>query len=395
MKLTNLFGKVIIAILAMGLFLTSCEEDEQENSESTPADITIPIDDNSAFNMKSFITSFDQLFVADNRWRWDFSHDYIDGKAMTSYQNYKIAGELGNNVQTTTHNYNSEGVIISSNRTSNLYSDDIVTFEYNFDLDGFVVKLTKYNQGKLRDIVNLEYNDENQLIKKTHEAIDEDDEEWYETFSYNSDGTVASYMQDDGDKSEYKYSNGNMIEEQATYDEDIYDYIIKYDYDSNNRLIKIYGEDNDWYTEMQYSSDVFTILRYNEDLLYSKDDYQQGFKLIKSYDYQYTDGSFQYCKAQEIDDSEKTEKKEYYEGSVENLQLVGYSVIDSRDENKNDKKTKESVYNASGTKLYYAEFTLSGSDDYWYISETNWFNEGGTLIDESDISEDWVFILVR
>lgn len=397
MTQTNLFSKMFIALFAMGLIFTNCEKDDPNPSEGTAEDVTIPIDENSAFNMKNFITSFDQLFVANNRWAWDFSHDYTDGKAMTSYQNYKVFGAFGKKVQTATHNYNSEGIITSSGRTSKLNPDDILTFEYEFDLEGFIAKLTKYYKGELQDIVHLEYNENNQLIKKTHEAFDTDDEEWYETFTYNSDGMIASYMDDDSDKSEYKYSNRNMVEEKQFVEGVLYK-TKKYKYDSEGRVTKMYEDENTWYSEIQYFSDMMTFFEYYGNILKYKEEYGVGFKEIKSYKYEYNDGVFEYCMAKENDDDRNTVKKYYYEGTVDNLQLVGYSVIDSRNENKDNKKTKESVYNASGTKLYYAEFTLaqySEEYDYWYISETNWFSADGTSIDKSSISEDWVFKLVR
>jgi len=49
------------------------------------------------------------------------------------------------------------------------------------------------------------------------------------------------------------------------------------------------------------------------------------------------------------------------------------------------KKTKESIYNAADTKLYYAEFVV---DSYGRITASNWFDSNGNSIDTTDISED-------
>lgn len=390
MKRTNLFSKVIIALFAMGLIFTSCDNDDPNPGEGAPDDETIPIDDNSAFNMGNFIASFDQMFVADNRWAWDFSHDYTDGKAMMSYQNYKVFGKFGEGVFTITHTYNAEGVITSSERNASDFESNVITFTYEYNIEGYIVELTKKVNGEIRDVVTMEYNSSNQLIKKTH-----DDDEEVETFTYNSDGTVASYIDDDGDKIEYKYSNGNMIEMKEYYEGEL-DEIQTLEYDSEGRVIKMYGDEDYWYSEVQYSSEMMTFSEYYDDLLEYKEEYGIGFIELRSYRYEYDDNDiFEYCTVKENDDEGYTSKKYYYEGFVDNLQLVGYSVIDSRDENKDYKKLKESVYNASGTKLYYAEFSISGSDDYWWINETYWYTPDGSLIDEFDISESWVFVLVK
>lgn len=394
MKSTNFLFSVLMAIIAISLTFSSCEKDDPNPGNGEPDDITIPIDDNSAFNMKYFVKSFDQLFVADNRWAWNFTHDYNDGKVEVSHQNYKVFGEFGEGIFAISHTYNADGIIISSERTTQsneVYDEDVLTFEYDFDLEGYIIEHKKYVNDNLRDVVELDYDEDGRLIKKTHKPIESGDTAWEESFAYNSDGLVIKYQNNKWDAHyEYTYSNGNMVKSKR-YEDDVLTRISNYEYDSSGRLTKEYQEGEDWYVAVEYSNDFMSFLEYEDDLLTHRADYGVGYNHIASFDFFYDNyGTFEYCRAKEDDEYGYTKTKYYYEGTIDNLQLIGYTVIDSR-EGEYNKKTKESVYDASDTKLYYAEFTVYNGD----ITETNWFTANGTAINESDISEDWVFILVR
>ena len=228
-------------------------------------------------------------------------------------------------------------------------------------------------------------------MKKSHEAIWEGDEVWTETFAYNSDGSVSVYENNRRtEKYEYVYSSGNMVEVKR-YSDGVLNNVQKYEYDSEGRLTKMSEDGDTWYSKIEYSSEIMTITSYDGDLLADKEEYGVGFEEIKSWRYSYDNADvFMYCTSQENDENGKTKKKSYYEGTPTNLQLVGYSIIDSRDA-ESTKKTKESIYNSSANKLYYAEFTVVDGS----ITETNWFNAAGSSITTGDITESWVFILVK
>jgi len=331
-------------------------------------------------------------------WAWDFTHDYEDGKAIKSYQNNSIFGKFGEKAFTITHSYNADGVIELSTRTPSIFESKEVVFTYEYNKEGYIIELTKKSKGEVRDIVAHEYDENGYLVKKIHEALGVDDEIKEEIFTYNSDGTVASYENKYWDeKDEYSYSSGNMIQVKEYY-EDVLEETYNYDYDGSGRLVKEYEEgfENE-YIAYEYGSDVLTIKDYEDNLLSYMAEYKVGLEEIKSYNYEYLDGEFQYCRARESDEDGNTAKKYYYEGSMDALELVGYSVIDSRDPDKDDKKTKESVYDASDNLLYYVEFEVvkEEGEDYWYIDAKNWYSADGTAIEEADITEQWVFILVR
>ncbi len=379
----------------IGLFLlaiftfSSCEKDDLVPNEGEPEDIMIPIDENSAFNMKNFIASFEQLFNARDRWAWNFSHDYTAGKAITSFQNYKILGSFGDKYFTITHNYNNDGIVVSSERVGSIAAFAPITFIYEFDKKGFITKLTKKEANKTKDIVDLEYNEGNRLIKKTHIAIKSDSEERYETFTYNSDASVASYGNEDGEKEEYSYVNGNMVETKY-YEGETPTAVDKWEYDENARLIKMYRVDATSYFAVEYCSEFATYLGYDNDLLVRKEEYISGVVCLKQYSYNYDDGEFEYCIMNELDENSETKKKYYYQGTISDLQLVGYSAIEARDDPSRE-KLKESIYNTADLKLYYVEFTLADGA----IAETNWFQANGSPIAESEINESWVIDLVN
>lgn len=388
--------KLLVAIIAFSFAFIGCSDDDDPVPDDKPNDVTIPIDDNSAFNMKNFVMSFEQLFMSRELWAVDFDHVYDDGNATMTYQNYKIYGKFGMKFFTLTHTYNDMGVIISTERSASIFEDDIVVFTYEYDIEGFITKLTKKSNNEIRDIVSLAYNADGMLLTKTHMSTMKK-ESWTETFTYNSEGMVASWVTSRGEKEEWTYSGGNMVESKSYENNVLYRTTI-YEYDSDGRLIKeTESGDNNEYATFEYTTDMLIVREFEDGMLSYMMEIGVGITEHKSYEFYYTvGGTFDYCRAKEDDTDGNTSKKYYYEGTVDNLVLVGYSEIDSRDASKDDKKTMESVYNASGTKLYYAEFTISGSaDSYWYISETNWFMANGTAINEMDIAEDWVFVLVR
>ena len=401
--------KLLIAFLIVGIAFTGCNDDNDDGYIDGPEDITIAIDATQAFNMKNFVASFEQSFVSEERYAWSFTHEYVNGKGVETYQNYSIYGAFGNKMFTIVHNFNTEGIIVSSERIPIPgWDDDNVIFTYKFDLEGYIVKLTKNKEGSVRDIVNMEYNVEKQLIKKTHEVINRKgtidinkneggDEEWNEVFTYDNSGNVSTYTNSRYNyRHEYAYANGNMVELKYYSDGSLYDVQI-FEYDSENRLILSYEEGSDSKDVYEYTGGLLREIDYYENRIDDITEYGEGYQRMKRWDFEYDGDQFEYCRAKEyaydynLRDSRYVTKKEFYNGTPENLILVGYSIIDSR-EGEYNKKTKESLYNAADVKLYYAEFEV---DSYGSITATNWFDAAGNSIDSTDISEAWVFVLVQ
>lgn len=387
--------KFLTLLLIIGVVFTSCnnDDDDDDNNENVLENIDIVIDQNQTFNMANFAICFEQMFVADNRWAWDYSHDIVSGKAVASYQNMKLVGEFGDGVFTTTHNFNNDGAITSSSRiATNYYDDDEVIFTYVYDTEGMIIKLTKEKNGSIRDIVDLEYNSSKQLVKKTHRGdynFNDGDEE---IFTYNSDGTVKTYFNDSwGEEYTYTYLNGNMVKEEE--EDNGFTYVEIFEYDSQGRVINYYDEDdiNDnrafeyydtYYREIDY--DDYNGNRRIDDIT----DYSAFELRIKRWYFNYDNDVFEFCTTKEyfyVDDYDDSlvSKKEYFEGTPENLVLVGYVIVDTRDPANEYKKTKESIYDANGNLLYYVTYVVSNNS----IQSHQVYETDGTPIDDNEMDQ--------
>lgn len=396
--------KFLTILLIIGVAFTSCSDDDDNNYIDPNAleDINIVIDDNQTFNMTSFVMSFEQMFGSDARWTWDYSHDVQDGKALTSYQNFKVVGKFGDGVFTINHDFNQEGVITSSTRitTNNYDDDDDITFTYLYDTEGKIVQLTKEKYGQIRDIVEMEYNVNNQLVKKIHIGGNNFDVGDEEIFTYNIDGTVKSYENERwGETYNYTYTNGNMIRQEENDSGNLY--VENFEYDSQGRVINYYDEgyiyDNNafeyydtYFREIDY--DEYNGTRRIDDIT----DYSAYELDIKRWDYYYDGPVFNYCKTREFYyvqtyDDRLVSKKEYFEGTSENLVLVGYVTVDTRDANNSYKKTKESIYDANGTLLYYVTYEVSGNS----IQSHQVYLPDGTAIEDYEMEDlMWMEVLI-
>lgn len=387
--------KFLTLLLAIGVVFTSCDNDDDDDDVVVVEleNIDIVIDQDQTFNMVNFAISFEQLFKSDNRWRWDYSHDIVSGKAVASHKNIKVHGAFGDKVYTYTHDYNMDGVVTSSSRIENAYyDDDDMVFTYVYDTEGMIIELTKERNGSIRDVVDLEYNTNKQLLKKTHRGDYNYNDGDEETFTYNTDGTVKSYNNDNWQSMyEYTYLDGNMVEE--AYSSSGYSEVEIHEYDSSGRLINYYDEgdmyDNrafeyfdTYYREIDY--DEYNGGRIFDDIT----DYSAYDVDVKRWDFDYDSGVFEFCTTKEyfyIDnyDDRLVSKKEYFEGTPENLILVGYVIVDTRDPANEYKKTKESIYDANDNLLYYVTYEVSGNS----IQSHQVYETDGTAINDTEMDQ--------
>lgn len=387
----------VIAIVLTALTFVACNKnnDNPEPLEGQPEDVDIVIDENSTFNMKNFIASFEQMFMSDMLWAVKFSHEYSDGKALKSIQGYSVYGSFGESLFEITHEYNEKGVIASSSRTSTMTMQNAsLVFTYEFDKEGYIIKLTKAVNGNIRDVVNLVYDSNKRLIQKNHEANNYSDA-YSEVFTYNSDGFVDSWTQGNV-KLEWIYT-GDQVTTTNVYDQGVLYETETYTYNPDGNFTRIdYGQNN--YQIIEYNGGGLIISFYGNGLIEEKEEIASGGIATRSWGYYYNaENTFLYARSQEYDENGRTAKKSYYEGTAETPVLVGYATIDNRDSEKGNKKTLESFYNSSGTKLYYAEYTVEYNANWgeWVIIAANWFTGAGSAITENDIIEDWVFILIN
>ena len=294
---------------------------------------------------------------------------------------------------TITHNFNTDGAITSSSRiATNYYDDDEMTFTYVYDTEGMIIELTKEKNGSIRDVVEMEYNTNKQLVKKTHRGDYNYNDGDEEIFTYNTDGTVKTYYNDNWQETnEYTYLDGNMVREEENYNGN--SYVEIFEYDSQGRIINYYDEgdiyDNrafeyydTYYREIDY--DEYNGNRRLDDIT----DYSAFEVDIKRWDFEFDGDVFEFCTTKEYFyvegyDDRLVSKKEYFEGTPESLTLVGYVVVDTRDSANDYKKTKESIYDANDNLLYYVTYEVSnGSILSHQVYETD-----GTPINDNQMDQ--------
>lgn len=391
MKKSRFYLTAFFLAITLNLFFNGCKKDDSGPIDGQPLDVTIPINDSSSFNMKNFITSLEQLFLTEEIWSMSYTHEYVEGLARVSYMNFDHLDIFGEKVYTMTHIYDQQGIITKSGLSGNLIPGRIYEITWGFDKDGFINRETQSVNGSVVADVVLEYNNKHQLTKKIFKPLSPDGEERTESFQYNPDGTVAFYDQGDGITYELNYNNGFLIQ-QITHSELSGDDSTSYEYDNQGRFYRTLWDGYNRFMEAEYKQDVMFFNTYFGDKLTYKQEIGPGLMDVRYYRYLYDDNDvFDFCKVEEFDEYGWTLKKYYGTGLIDDLQYIGYSVIDSRDPSDLSDKTKESVYDISGTQLYYVEFVY----DNGFYQGMNWYKPDGTPVEEADITEAWVPKLVN
>jgi hypothetical protein len=205
---------------------------------------------------------------------------------------------------------------------------------------------------------------------------------------------------DEGDYVLYVYDTSGRTIKATYYDGGMPEETINYIYDSANRLIELNEDESDWKIEIWYAEDHMSMVdfrNYNGVSTYAYiSDYIEGFIEVKDWDFNYdynNNYEFTYCKTREYFyeedyDDQLVSKKEYFEGTPENLELLGYVIVDTRDAANNYRKTKESIYNANNTLLYYVTYEVSGGS---IISHQSYLPDGTAI---SDPQEYWIQTLI-
>ena len=293
------------------------------------------LNDAEGFNIDTFKKSFEQLFVPFERYAWDFTHEIEDSTLLKTYQNNVLFGEVGNRVFTITHHLNDSGQIVSSSRVDSLRVTDEVSFTYRYDSTGLISQLTKIVDNKVVDVVNVSYNESGAVMKKSHKAKG-NREAFDESFEYDKIGNLIRFT-DGSNKWEYSY-DGAAVREVKTIDSDNRLTRTLLTYDNQERLSKkimVFSDGNEILTEVDYSPEEYVLLASAEGLLQSKHIYsnKSWFASSTHWEYNYDQNkNYLYSFVKEESVEGNTTKKSYYEGSLSSPELVGYTVIDDRDQ---------------------------------------------------------------
>lgn len=383
----------LLAFMAFALVFSSCKDDSEgiePDPDPKPEEITIVIDDNQTFVQSNFIKSFEQIMNYYVITGFDkFTHDIVNGKVMATYSNLSVHGKFGDKYVTSTHNYNDKNVITSStvvnleNILNPEYWDEYV---YEYDKEGYIIKM---------------YDENDQ---------DEEGENTYNEYGYNEKGLLTSkrwvreggdYPQDELSTFEYDandkliktYYNGNLEREYVYVgekeflekhydetDEGIY-YVTKYLLNDDHILIKEIDDDGGW-VDYVYFDEYFSHIEYYGDQRVRKKYNQSRIdELDETWFYSYDeDDKFEHCLYRLIED-EEVQGYKFYEGTVDNLLLIGYSIF-SEDAQGREVKT---FYNKDDKKVYEQKYDENSQS-------IRWFNSYGQVIPEynEDQIEYWV-----
>ncbi|MFD1293427.1 hypothetical protein ACFQ5N_06225 [Lutibacter holmesii] len=444
--------KLLTLLLILGVAFTSCDNDSDDDLRIDGLeDVNIKIDDTQTFNMTNFVESFEQVFAFNDFWlgggNLKYSHNVYEGKALESSLNMVAFGEFGDNVALFVHNYDTNGIVISTEFevTGMLFggkgtasADDLYNLElkYNFNNKGYITKVSFYEGNSITEEISFSYNELNQIITMKHEQFRyvtnlsfnfiEDVNEligrklifvkstnadyiWYEYLEKDAKGNVTKYSNSRMGESDYilyEYNTNSRIIKTIYYDDGVAEETINYVYDSANRLIEMNEDESDWKYEFWYSNDFMSTVSYTiingVPSYYQISDYSKGLIEVKywyfNYDYN-NNYEFKYCKTKEYayDYSFQYErhvtKKEYYDGTPKNLVLVGYAEVDTWDKTNWYTKTKESIYDANDNLLYYVEYVVTDGS----IKSHQLYKADGSAINDHDISngyQTWIHELV-
>lgn len=424
---------IFILLLAISTLIinTSCKKDDNLDTPSNSLeDITIPIDENSAFNMANFAKSYEQIYSFLLPYKTSFSHDVESGKALFSYQNIDGFGDFGKAICTFTHFFNDEGIILSSERKG---ADVIrqhlnMTLEYDYDLNGYITKVIEkqtkmFYNGEYDiyiDTIKIEYNDEYKITKqiinssnisssnysknkrketkpsKTHiwemppkPQSEKTKGENIKNYHYDADGKLIS-IEDSNLKYDFNYS-GNLIN--------------KTDYYKFNSLWKTYNfsfNSYNKYNHIEYSDYELDITNsghyiYEDKLIYQRffegslveyREYIENLRLSNfTFYYLYSNS---YCISTDYDSNGRPSKKSYLEQTETSIfELLGYITIDERNPDEGYYKSHESAFNATNDLLFYSQYSyqsLWGTGEFWRPS---YFYSNGDPMDVSYIQENY------
>ncbi|MBD0404546.1 hypothetical protein [Flammeovirga sp. EKP202] len=374
---------IYLLISSLSFLVYSCTTEEVTPSNEV-VDKEISLGDGKVFNMKYFMISIEQVtFEHFHRSTAKMTHNINqNGQVTESYWHQINIGTFGENIITSKHKIEENGVIYSSTAEA---SGTKAYYEYEYNEKGLINQMTvTYNDGTV-NVDTFEYNELNQLIKRVPV-----DRYRYYTFTYDSENRVQTLEEHyESSSSSYltKYyynENGMPIREEGGNG-------VTYTYDNQNRVIEtIY--DSGSRDEYIYNGDQLLLKSYREEngelslsqekLFINKITNQQYW--LSYWDEYAIKGTFD-------SETHKVVTKEYFLNNNYNLTLEGKNIIDVRYESGRGRKKQESFYKADGTKLY----VLKHSDADRFDRETTYYKaDGVTEISSKDITEEWIHRLI-
>jgi hypothetical protein len=372
-----------------------------------PLDKTIKIDENSSFNMRHFVTSFNQICILMNSRKQSNKYSYVNGLSNELIFESNCFGKFKHQESKFIHNYTSSGVFTSSN-VYKLKDDDfyryresyIWVYSYVFDKEGYIVEMhmDEPDSNDPKQILKFVY-DEKKLITEAYSYMEGYDEYFskgiftyvdYDSYTHaNYDNIpkiekIVSEMEEEVNIAEFLYDDkGNTIKETRTYESEDPE-IRVYSYDDKNRLVMENSSDKSYRKNYVYSDTELVIHMLNkEDNKYvDTKKYDLAFNMISTYYYEYgVDDVLDYAVSSDTDPEfckTNYHRKNYYTGEPGNLKLIGYAIL-NREEYKNNRKQVD-FYDGENKLIYKRKYDDGSS--YFY-------NTSDEKIESSEIQEEW------
>ena len=345
-----------------------------------------------------FLKVFDNLWIETDDINFTyFDHEIRDSRLYKSILKRKYSGIFGNNISSITHSYDEIGRIKESSWIGyDIKSKNIIT-KYSYYDNSTISKIEYYIDDNLFETRNYFYDNSNNFNKviisndsiSTYYILSDKNrifeysyKTYSKTFNFSEDkilNMVVSKKNATENSIKNEDNNQEVNNEKITY---------TFNYDSNNNLSKI-SSDNNQHTNFEYTNSALIKYNYVDTLEMSRFYYDQNYTNRRKMEYNYASSKFNFCKETIMNSEKLITRINYYEGSIKELVLLGYSIIESR--NKDNIKTKETIYNNSFQKLYCVDYIITDK----IITSQTWRNAFNDPINFEDIEENWVKILVE
>ncbi|NME69991.1 hypothetical protein [Flammeovirga aprica] len=365
-------------------------------------DEDIVISENEIFNQVQFQKSFEQSFELREQFAFNYKHTVKDGKITNSAQNKKLHGKFGENLVNYNHSYDENGVIISSEKSDVENEDFLLTLYYTYDEVGYIKSITRKIDGVFRDRHVHEYNEKGQLVSvKFHHTEGLEDAAEVYNLKYDDQNNIIEYKMvsnfNGNERTEiitYEYIN-NLIYKQNKEDQ-----TTTYNFDNENRLTSViidnHDSESDYEYRYSYDNTVMLYSSYFKGQISLTEEYHNVFanevaRILFTYNDDKT--ALEYAKKFIHGENNKTKYIELYGGDPENLVLEGKTEIISYVVGTSAVE-EEKIYSKEDTLLYIINYEYDKDNINKKIS-TEVTNAEGNPLELSDITEEWVLLLIK
>lgn len=335
----------------------SCTKDHVYTSPSAK---WIIINSSTKFSHQQFAWCFRQIITPQLQHTHDYSFEINEnGEIQSSFFNHRHYGPLGNEVHFYEHIKNENSVIVSSQKIDP--SGRLTVFNYTYNEEGYIQHMDAFVNGALTGQYNFIYDVEGLLISK-QESI----RNHFEYFTYNDGGLLIRYENvHKEDIYHFHYNNGKVSSiDYESLSGDYYENSVVYEYLDERWSKEIRPP---FFTEISYSTDNIFFRSYNSGRINSFWQWGQGLVTENITDFKYENEQFEYAIRMHYDPNFRVIRKEYLDGSTEELNQQGYANYNYVDEFSRE-LTTGAIYDSNHQLQYTLHFSLN-TEAIWYLPD--------------------------